>query len=277
MDYETPDGSRFSLRAIWSNAPNAEPEFDYTSISAYVDGVAYTGRVAQPPDEVDQVDVLTSLGPVPVDCIHPSFQEEFTLAPAFDSAEHYWKAPSFTYDDCRPGNTFVADCVLNEVKVLERLRKHPQPNLAAYHGCVVKDGRIVHVCLQRYQSNLVDYVLDGKATGRHAKIVEDFSHGIRHLHSLGLAHNDINPYNVCIDEDGSARIIDFDSCLPFGEPLKKGVHSTSDNRFPVSSKENDLHVGMSIIQDFLDTTDDQMGQLHAGRFDADGTSPDGSA
>ncbi|KAK5798648.1 hypothetical protein VI817_004938 [Penicillium citrinum] len=44
--------------------------------------------------------------------------------------------------------------------------------------------------------------------------------GILHLHSLGLFHNDINPGNVMLDEDGNFILIDFDSCRHIGEDLK---------------------------------------------------------
>lgn len=257
MDYETSDGSQFSLQPIWSHPDDGPPKFEYTSISAYVDGVAYTGRVEQRPVEVDEVDVLGSLEPVPVECIHPPYQEGCTLAPPFDATQHYWKAPSFTYDDCRPGNTFVADCVLNEVAVLERLRNDPHPNLARYYGCVVEDGRITHICLERYHSNLVDRVCGSAATAKeeNSGILDDLSRGVHHLHSLGLAHNDINPYNICIDTDGTAVLIDFDSCLPFGKELKKGIYSRANERRPISSKDNDLNAGMGLIRDFLEKDD----------------------
>lgn len=43
--------------------------------------------------------------------------------------------------------------------------------------------------------------------------------GIKHLRSLGLVHNDINPSNIMID-DHRAIIIDFGSCRSVGESLK---------------------------------------------------------
>lgn len=47
--------------------------------------------------------------------------------------------------------------------------------------------------------------------------------GIRHMHSLGLVHNDINPSNIMIDSADRPVIIDFDSCKQEGEKL--GVKS----------------------------------------------------
>lgn len=46
--------------------------------------------------------------------------------------------------------------------------------------------------------------------------------GIRHLHGLGLAHNDISPNNIMMDSENKPIIIDFDSAKPIGEQLVKG-------------------------------------------------------
>jgi serine/threonine protein kinase len=44
--------------------------------------------------------------------------------------------------------------------------------------------------------------------------------GIEYIHSLGIAHNDINPSKIMMEEDSSHPIIiDLGSCRPFGEPL----------------------------------------------------------
>jgi serine/threonine protein kinase len=42
---------------------------------------------------------------------------------------------------------------------------------------------------------------------------------IRHLHSLGLVHNDLNPSNIMFDELDEPVIIDFGSCRRIGESL----------------------------------------------------------
>lgn len=251
MDYETPDGSQFSLRTI-RIGPDQEGSFrEYTSVSALVDGVAYTGKLDQPVDQVDEGDVLNALERVPVGCINPLFEPGFTLAPTPDPAVHYLKAPSYTYDDCVPGVTFVADCLLNEIKILERLRGNPHPNIVAFHGCVVKDGRITHLCLQRHPSNLVDVVTAGLTDTQYTKLRNGIEKGLQHLHSLGLAHNDVNEWNICVDSRGEAIIIDFDSCSPFGERLFKGTDGSSDTQSPLSRKENDLEYGLPAVESFM--------------------------
>lgn len=253
MDYETSDGSQFSLREVWTEH-NGELAFAYTSVSAYVDGSAYVGKLPTQPEELDDADVLTCLEPVPPECVHPIFPEGFTTAPDFDRVKHYLKAPSYTYDDCQPGKSFVADCVLNEVSVLERLQHHPHPNIVSYLGCVVKDGRITHICLEKYPSSLVAQAEQGLDNHQSQRILEGVQAGINHLHDLGLAHNDITPENICLGLNGGPIIVDFDGCLPFDEKLLKGIGIVDDptGGFPVSSKYNDLICGMDRIQDFLD-------------------------
>ena len=251
MDYETPDGSQFSLREVWTER-EGDPVFAYTTISAHVDGVAYTGRLNDPPDNVDEADVLSALEPVPPGCINPQLPEDFTIAPEPDPLSHYLKAPSFTYEDCRPGKTVVADCVLNEASVLERLRVNSHANLISYFGCVVKAGLITHLSLKRYESNLIDYANADLSEAEIFKLLEGIKAGLEHLHSLGLAHNDINPYNICIDSGGKPVIVDFDSCLPFGEKLTKGVGSSVEfsSESSVSNQENDIR-SLDDIAEFL--------------------------
>lgn len=43
---------------------------------------------------------------------------------------------------------------------------------------------------------------------------------VSHIHSMGLAHNDINPDNIMIDDDELPVLIDFGSCALFGQPLQ---------------------------------------------------------
>ena len=252
MDYETPDGSQFSLREVWTER-DGEPVFDYTSVSAYVDGSAYVGKLLHPLDDVDEADILPCLELVPTECIHPKFQEGFTIIPDFHSAKHYLKAPSFTFDDCREDKTFVADCVLNEVSVLERLKLYPHPNIVSHLGCVVKDGRITHICLEKYPASLVSASEMGLDEAQRARVFDGIRAGIVHLHSLGLAHNDINPENICIDANGEPIIVDFDACLPFGEKLIKAIGAACNfgDGPPTSNEGNDLIYGLDSIRDFL--------------------------
>lgn len=45
---------------------------------------------------------------------------------------------------------------------------------------------------------------------------------VSHLHSLGMAHNDINPRNIMI-KDGDPILIDFGSCQPYGKATESRI------------------------------------------------------
>lgn len=189
MDYETADGSQFSLREEWTS----KDEFQRTLITAFVEGNAYVGKSPQRMDELDDFDILQLLEPVPSENIFPLYSEGITVAPAFDPNSHYLKAPQFTYEDREPGRIFVADRLLAEVEVLERLSKHPHPNIIKYYGCVVKEGRITHICLQRCSHRLDEHQNAGLSKNQCNMLLSQIEDGIEYLHEMGIAHNDINP------------------------------------------------------------------------------------
>ncbi|MFD2610590.1 serine/threonine-protein kinase [Deinococcus taklimakanensis] len=51
--------------------------------------------------------------------------------------------------------------------------------------------------------------------------------GLSYLHSRGLVHRDIKPENILVEEDGSAKLVDFDLSGPayesFGTPMRFGT------------------------------------------------------
>lgn len=61
----------------------------------------------------------------------------------------------------------------------------------------------------RQRSKLKDY----------GSVLAGIERGIKHLHSLGLVHTDVNPSNIMLDWD-EAVIIDFGSCRRVGESLE---------------------------------------------------------
>lgn len=81
------------------------------------------------------------------------------------------------------------------------------------------------------------------------KVIDDVGTGIEHLHSLRYSHNDICPFNILMKEDGTATIIDFESCRPVGETLAKRGNDSFFNEEadaasevdPVSAFENDWY------------------------------------
>jgi serine/threonine protein kinase len=77
---------------------------------------------------------------------------------------------------------------------------------------------------------------------------KDYSHvlagvesGIRHLHALGLVHNDINPSNIMLDGD-EGIIIDFGSCRRVGESVEDAgrTYEWYDESVETARPQNDL-------------------------------------
>jgi len=66
------------------------------------------------------------------------------------------------------------------------------------------------------------------------------SNGLKHLHNLGLAYNDLNPANVMYTADDTAVLIDLDSCRAEGKSLDKwGTLDWIDAPLHISDTRND--------------------------------------
>ncbi|KAJ5193582.1 hypothetical protein N7449_009724 [Penicillium cf. viridicatum] len=131
--------------------------------------------------------------------------------------------------------------IQRELEVCEVLRRHPHPNIATYYGCRGENGRATGLCFKRYKETLSGKVnprylnkSQFRASGREQvddSLRENFYgilEGIKHLHSLGLVHNDINPSNVVLDKHGIPIIIDFGSCRKTGESLQTSGAGQTD-------------------------------------------------
>jgi len=149
-----------------------------------------------------------------------------------------------------------------EVRVLEKLSRTPHPNIVAYHGCVVKDGLIVGIALEKCVKDLSERLQDTKTPLDIDKCLVQIAAALIHIHGLGYCHNDIKPQNVMVRADGSVALIDFDSCLPIAEQLDKGKGTTlkwGDLAAKTSSSKNDW-LGLALLEEYMrDPTADKWG------------------
>ena len=124
----------------------------------------------------------------------------------------------------------VKERMLREVQAYEMLSRKPHPNIAEYLGCMVKDGLIRGICLTKYDETLGQRVNPSGVKKRRFQygeqrlrsrrnLAKDLASGLKHLHSLGLIHNDIKPSNIMVKGGETPVIIDFDSSAPEGQPL----------------------------------------------------------
>ncbi|KAL3457569.1 kinase-like protein [Aspergillus heterothallicus] len=133
----------------------------------------------------------------------------------------------------------------------------PHPNIATYYGYNKNHGRVSGLYFKRYTSTLLEAVNPqhlGKVaflSSPREPVRENLISGlkgilaaIKHLHSLGLVHNDINPANIMIDENGTLILIDFDSCRYIGESLRntetKRTHHWHNPSVDISLEKNDF-------------------------------------
>jgi serine/threonine protein kinase len=170
-------------------------------------------------------DIRECLRPLPDEEIYPLLPEDenITVAPD-DVAGFYVKRTAWsTYLDFR-GTEFLPKLMLKETRTMELLTRHPHPNIVRYYGARVKRGRITGLVLETFpfphdlgfvktRPDLFKGSLDKE------RILSGLRSALDHLHSLGLAHNDINPANIMLGDGGAPKLIDFGSCEPFGGHL----------------------------------------------------------
>ncbi|OCK75919.1 hypothetical protein K432DRAFT_385829, partial [Lepidopterella palustris CBS 459.81] len=97
----------------------------------------------------------------------------------------------------------VPRILFKEAKVLKFLKQYPHPNIVKYHGYI-------------YRYKDIPYNLNITAC------INGIRAGIRHLYSLRLAHNDLNPTNIALNGNDNPIILDFGSCKKFGKELLLG-------------------------------------------------------
>lgn len=183
---------------------------------------------------------------IPGDHIWPLADPQFTRAPE-PLPSTYVKRPSLLYYENTPEKPDYGRQILTEVEACEILKKHPHPNIARYLGCIVKDGRIRGLCFTKYSTTLSQMLKD-KTSFDKSYFLRGIEAGVRHMHDLGLVHNDLNPANVMMDGDEPV-IIDFDSCKREGDELglKAGTYGWSLEDEECARRENDLY-SLSKIQ-----------------------------
>lgn len=124
---------------------------------------------------------------------------------------------------------------------MEQHSREPHPNIVRYHGVRVRRGRITGLVLDKYEKTLLEHVKADMELDEE-KPLEVLELAVAHLHSLGLAHNDINPENVTIGHGKRPILIDFGSCQPFGKRvLARGTQGWAGVFDGRSGKEHDLY------------------------------------
>ncbi|KAM5358567.1 hypothetical protein ACJZ2D_015181 [Fusarium nematophilum] len=190
------------------------------------------------------------LTPIPQEHYCPKTKPGVTLAPEPLPDVYIKRAELIGWDPDDEHPEHIADLVLQEAEVHESLMKHPHPNIVRYFGCLVEDGRITGLCLAKCSPGLREK-LAGSSLAERERYYGGIERGVKHLHQLGLVHNDLNPSNIMMDGEVPV-IIDFDSCRPEGKKfgMKRGTFGWNLEGAEMSTKENDLY-GLEKLKAFI--------------------------
>lgn len=184
-------------------------------------------------------DLKRELRRIPDEKIYPLHTWMSVVSEA-DRKNLFIKRPKISCADNEYEIKLVPRILFEEAEVLEFLKQHPHPNIVRYHGCIVNRGRITGLALERYGVILQYRYEDVPHDLDIAACMNGIRAGVRHLHFLGLAHNDLNPTNIALDGDDNPIILDFGSCKLFGEELLSGgTYGWVDEDYSTSAQRHD--------------------------------------
>lgn len=186
----------------------------------------FLGQTSKNKREIALQDFRNDLERIPDEELYPNIPSEPPLTIAPDSIDQptYIKRPELnSFEDMR-GTPFVPRAILRETLIVEQISRPAHPNVVRYYGCRTRRGRIYALVLENLEQRLTRLVsAPGSDELDKASFADGVGSAIEHLHSLGLAHNDLNPNDIMVrrGEDGGIQpvLIDFGSCQPYGEPL----------------------------------------------------------
>jgi len=201
-------------------------------------------------DAVD-IDEL-AVYPIPIEDIYPLFSPKWTLAPDTPPQPCHIKHPDLlSYNPDAPVGRRPCDTLTTEIGICELLKENPHPNIAQYLGCTVHDGRVTGLVFSKYGITLGNRFEPEHGPLRPEVYLAGIENGLRHLHGLGLVHNDINPENIMLRDDDTPVIIDFDTCQREGEECRSaGTDPWCLDNMEFAVQENDYY-GLEKIREAL--------------------------
>lgn len=163
-------------------------------------------------------DLETGLPMVADDKVFPQVPDDVTLV-STHLENYYIKRPQIHHLLNEAQAELVPKMFLDEVYTHEFFKRHPQKHIVAYHGCVTRRGRITGIALARLPKILEHRFFDDASKFDVLLFENDLRDAAQHIHKLGLAHNDLNPSNIGLDDDDRPVVLDWGSCKRIGEDL----------------------------------------------------------
>ncbi|KAK0878493.1 hypothetical protein LTR91_026053 [Friedmanniomyces endolithicus] len=179
-------------------------------------------------------DLRQNLQRIPDDTIYPEVTPGLTLLADDNELDGlYIKRPKLLCLDDAEETRTIPRLLLEEARILESLKPNPHPNLVRYRG-------IVGIALEKHDIILQYRFEDDPRELDVAACIDGIRAGVAHLHSLGYAHNDLNPMNIALDKNDQPVILDFGSCRKFGDTLLSGgTPGWIDEDYSISSPLHD--------------------------------------
>jgi serine/threonine protein kinase len=215
------------------------PIFAYSSFGYLTkDHVAYFGKSSLRKFDLNQTSIRESLKRLADEDVYPPASNITVFQSPVDE-NLYIKRPKLHLDFI--GTGLLPKLMPDEAQTLELLLQNPHPHIIRYHGCLVERGRIVGLVLDRLP-NTLRHRMDGNIHESHVEnCMGKITSAVNHLHSLGLAHNDLTPMNIMLDDHDEPFVIDLSSCQPFGANLiTAGTPEWIDEDFVTSAQKHDL-------------------------------------
>lgn len=222
-------------------------DFLYTTFAVIDENdVVYFGQLDAPKLHMDFEQCTAALVRVPDEDLFPelsSTKEDFTIAP--DSIRGnknvFIKRPRLAMYEIykeQDALSILPTLILEEAHALQVISRHPHPGLIKFHGCCVQRGRITGLAQEKHENDL-NHHLKEVGPVDNAAFIETLESAVRHLHSIGLAHNDINPANILVNSDNLPVLVDFGSCREIGEKLTtcRGTPGWVDDEDDYSTSE----------------------------------------
>lgn len=192
---------------------------------------------------------------IPDEKIYPLHDKRMSVVASdqIEQQNYYIKRPKVWCAGNEYELKLVPRMLFEEAEILEFLNhdQHRHPNIIRYHGCTVKRGRITGLALEKYDVMLQYRYQNVPRDLDVAVCMDGIRAGVKHLHSLGLAHNDLNPTNIALDAEDNPIILDFGSCKKFGEELiSAGTPGWIDEDYTTSAQQHDI-IAMGKIEAWL--------------------------
>jgi serine/threonine protein kinase len=209
------------------------------------DDCAFWGKILKPKKDIAMKEYQSALVRIPDEKLYPKMSADLEIPSvqtlsAGDNDETFVKRPNLAIWDLVQDTSFLSNLLLHEAHIMQRIAKGPHRNIIKYRGVRVRRGRVTGIVLDKHRHTLLDHVKSQRSLNIGSFMVA-LGSAVIHLHSLNLAHNDINPENVLVDKDGLPVLIDFGSCQqPKKRLLTSGTPGWAYDTFTHSDQRNDV-------------------------------------